>query len=119
MTKSRESRSDLEELLAFQLKAAGLRLEREYRFHPQRQWRFDFASPTKRLAVEVEGVAFKGHGKAAHLDGRHVRPKGFEEDAAKYAEAAILGWRVLRVTGRMVKRGQALAYVERALGEGR
>lgn len=111
-------KSDLEDLLASQLKAVGLPLEREYRFHPRRGWRFDFASPAKRVAVEVERVVLKGRGKATRIEGRHVRPKGFEQDAAKYNEAAILGWRVLRVTGRMVKRGEALAYVKRALEEG-
>ena len=69
--------------------------------------------------MEVEGLTFEGKGKDTRLGGRHVSVKGFEQDAVKYSEAAILGWRVLRVTGRMVKRGEALAYVERALEEGR
>lgn len=82
---------------------------REYRFHPKRKWRFDFAWPARLVAVEVEGGTFSG--------GRHSRGKGFEADCEKYAEAAILGWRVLRVTTAMVNDGRALALIERAMPE--
>lgn len=30
----------------------------EYRFHPSRDWRFDFAIPSRRVAIEVESGAF-------------------------------------------------------------
>jgi very-short-patch-repair endonuclease len=80
---------------------------REYRFHPKRKWRFDFAWPARLVAVEVEGGTFSG--------GRHSRGKGFEADCEKYAEAAILGWRVLRVTTAMVNDGRALDLIERAM----
>ena len=33
----------------------------------------------------------------------------------KYAELAIAGWRLIRVTGKQVKNGQALQWIERAL----
>ena len=29
---------------------------REYKFHPRRDWRFDFAWPEKKLAVEIQGL---------------------------------------------------------------
>jgi len=41
---------------------------REYRFHPKRKWRFDFAWPDCQVAVEIEGgvwragVMFAGKG---------------------------------------------------------
>lgn len=111
-----DGKSNLELALAFQLKAVGLLGAREHRFHPSRRYRFDFAWPESKLAAEVEGVTFEGKGKDTKLGGRHVSVKGFESDAEKYNEAAILGWRVLRVTARMIKRGQALLYIERALG---
>ena len=51
------SQSELEELLAFQMRAAGLpEPEREYRFHEKRRYRADFAWPDHRLLVEGEGV---------------------------------------------------------------
>lgn len=44
-----------EDLLAFQLRASKIACEREFRFHPTRRWRFDFAWQPEKLAVEVEG----------------------------------------------------------------
>jgi hypothetical protein len=90
--------------------------EIEYRFHPERRWRFDFAWPEAthpintsmifgKVAVEVEGGTF--------VVGRHSRGRGYEQDCEKYAEALILGWRVLRVTTDMVKDGRAIAYLRR------
>ena len=61
----------------------------EYRFHPSRDWRFDFAIPSRRVAIEVEGGAFNG--------GRHIRPDGYLRDMEKYNEAAVCGWCVIRV----------------------
>ena len=101
--------SDAEEAFAFHLRVApGVPApEREYRFDPSRRWRFDFAWPAQKLAVEVEGGTFSG--------GRHTRGSGFEKDAEKYAEAVLAGWRVLRVSTAMVIDGRALRLVERAL----
>jgi len=69
----------------------------EYRFHPTRRWRFDFAWPALRLAVEIEGGEWNR--------GRHTRPRGFADDCEKYNAAAVSGWLVMRFTGGMV-RGQ-------------
>ncbi len=66
---------------------------REYRFHPTRKWRFDFAWPDYKVAVEVEGVLWQGGG------GRHQRVQGFLRDAEKYEAATLLGWTVYRVPG--------------------
>lgn len=76
-------------------------------FARPRRWRFDLAWESVRLAVEIEGAVFTG--------GRHTRGAGFEKDAEKYAEAMLLGWRVLRVSTGMVRDGRALNYVERML----
>lgn len=81
----------------------------EYRFHPVRKWRFDFAWPSERLAVEVNGGAFAAGG------GRHTRGAGFRSDAEKLAEAAILGWRVIPVLPEQIRSGLALELVRRAL----
>jgi hypothetical protein len=81
---------------------------REHRFAPPRRWRFDVAWPDRLFAVEVDGGVW--------TCGRHVRGKGFEADCRKLNEAALMGWRVLRVTPAMVKSGEALALVEREFG---
>lgn len=62
----------------------GWDLVREHRFHPGRRWKFDFAFPSVRLAVEVDGR------------GRHHSVDGFRKDCEKLNEAVRMGWRVLR-----------------------
>jgi very-short-patch-repair endonuclease len=100
--------SDLERAFAFQVKAHGLpEPEREYRFLPPRRWRFDFAWPDARVAVEVEGGAF--------VQGRHTRGIHFERDAEKYSRAAIEGWCVIRATGNHVDSGEAILWLKEAL----
>lgn len=56
----------------------------------KRRWRFDYAWDHLKLAVELEGGVW--------VNGRHTRPQGYTNDAEKYNEAAIAGWRVLRFT---------------------
>ena len=72
----------------------GMKPEREYRFDKVRKWRFDFAFPTQKIAVEIEGGTF---GKSRHTTGT-----GYSADCEKYNAAALLGWRVFRFTGKMI-----------------
>lgn len=81
----------------------------EHRFHAVRRWRFDWAFLEPKLAIEVEGAAFLPGG------GRHTRGAGFRKDTEKYAEALILGWRVLRVLPEQIANGTALTWCERIL----
>lgn len=103
-------RSSLELAMLQQLMAMRLHdgMTQEHRFHETRKWRLDFAWPDEQLALEVEGGVYSG--------GRHTRGYGFEQDATKYAEALLAGWRVLRATGAQVKSGQAAEWVARARG---
>jgi very-short-patch-repair endonuclease len=97
--------STLEVLLSFQIKAAALpEPEREYRFDPDRRWRFDFAWPAYKLAVECEGGTW--------VNGAHNRGEHFESDCEKYNAAALAGWHVLRLTVGMIKSGEALQAIE-------
>jgi very-short-patch-repair endonuclease len=82
---------------------------REYRFHPERRWRFDFAWPDHFIAVEVEGLT--------PLGGRHQRMAGFRSDLEKYNAAAMLGWLVLRFTDLEIKRGIAIKTIVAAFEE--
>lgn len=72
-----------------------------------RQWAIDWAFLDQRLAVEVEG------GYA--IGGRHTTAKGFLGDLEKYAVLTCLGWRLLRVTPRQIRSGEALTWIRRAL----
>lgn len=102
------AQSELEALLALQIRALGLPTPKtEYVFHIGRKWRFDFAWDDYMLAAEVEGGTWNG--------GRHTTGAGFERDAEKYNQAVLDGWRVLRFTGGQVKRGEALDVIRRAL----
>jgi hypothetical protein len=84
-------------------------LKTEYRFHPVRMWRFDFAiiSGGLKIAIEVEGGVYSG--------GRHTRGKGFIEDCYKYNSATVLGWRLLRYTSEHLKNPFAVIAEIRAL----
>ena len=99
--------SALEEKLAFHFRCSNLEPEREYRFHPERKWRFDFAFPAAKVAVECEGGVF--------VQGRHNRGASMLADMEKYNAAAELGWAVLRYGKQHIWGGAALAQVERVL----
>lgn len=103
-------RIDHADTLGMMLTTAGfVGFEREHLFHDTRKWRLDVAFPEHKLAVEVEGFAMGGR------PGRHQRPAGFGNDCQKYAELAILGWRLIRCTSRQVKSGEAVEWIRRAL----
>lgn len=113
--------SSLERELVLQMRAEGMEPVQEFRFareavgYPVRairatladaglkDWRFDLALPTLRIGIEIEGGAFIG--------GRHTRGAGFEADCEKYNRATVLGWTVLRFTGRQVRSGQAIEMI--------
>lgn len=100
--------SQLENTLLFQIRASRLpEPVREFRFDSSRRWRSDFAWPANKLLVEVEG----GHWN----NGRHTRGSGFEADCEKYSEAALAGWKVVRVTSSHIKSGEALEWIMRGL----
>jgi very-short-patch-repair endonuclease len=101
------TKKHLEEAFAEQLDNAGLKYEQQFRFHPTRRWRFDFAWPKEMVAVEVQGGTWSG--------GRHVRGAGFELDRHKINSASILGWMVLEVTSTMIVDEVALEYLNMAL----
>lgn len=89
-----------EAAFALHCRAEKLNPEREYVFAAPRKWRFDFAFPDRKLAIEIEGGIWNA--------GAHVRGGHFESDCAKYNAAIKLGWRVLRYSTAMVLRGEAI-----------
>lgn len=74
-----------------------------------RRWKFDYAWPDELIAVEYEGIWGSG-------SSRHTSKTGYEEDCVKYNTAQLLGWRVIRITARMVDDGRALVFVRQAFG---
>lgn len=83
---------------------------KEYRFHPKRKWRFDYALPDHKIAIEVEGGVWSG--------GRHTSPKGFLGDIEKYNCAALMGWRLFRVTPDTLTTNNTISLLKQAVNGG-
>jgi len=78
--------------------------DKEYKFCQSRKWRFDYAFPREKIAVEVEGGVW--------IRGRHNSPRGYINDMEKYNTAAILGWRVLRFTPDQLIKSRTIDVLE-------
>lgn len=110
----RQRGSKLEYLLGQQLGLLGLTPEREFRFHPTRRWRLDFAFPAVQLGVEVNGGIFAQVDANGQLDaGRHTRGRGQLNDMEKCNAAIELGWRVLVYGAPHIRSGVAGLQIER------
>ena len=103
--------SKSEEAYALMLKDSGLPAPvREFKFLPDRKYRFDFAWPSQaivgapgwRLAVEIEGLTAQG--------GRHQRKDGFVNDAEKYRLALEQCWMVHRIPSTTLVKGASLLW---------
>lgn len=84
-------------------------MHREYRFHPTRRWRFDFAWPERMIAAEAHGGTY-GWGKS-----RHTTATGFRGDREKMNAATLLGWKVYEFDSKHVKSRHAVEWMETAL----
>ena len=115
-----------EEQLAFQLKAAHIEFEREYRPWKDRRFRFDFyisilqgalSTPeiSSEFLIEVQGGIWmpKFGKKSGHTTG-----VGINNNCEKYCLAAIDGYLVMPVTPDQIKSGKALRWIEQAIGRG-
>jgi hypothetical protein len=117
--------SDLEDKFAAQLELCrpygANRPQREYLFpfpcgltpktRKPRKWRFDFAWPSHKIAVEIEGGTW---GKSRHTTGA-----GFMADCEKYNAATVHGWLVLRFVVNHVDDGSAARIVTELLTKSR
>lgn len=88
-------------------KEFGAECIKEHRFYKSRQWRFDYALPKYKIALEVEGGVW--------TQGRHVRPRGFLGDMNKYNTATLLGWRVFRTTPSKLLTAHTLQLIKSAI----
>lgn len=79
---------------------------REYQFHPKRKWRFDYAFPERKIAIEKEGGVW--------TRGRHTRGSGFVKDLEKYNTATAMGWSVYRFTPQQIERSEYLKFINQA-----
>jgi hypothetical protein len=70
---------------------------REFKFHPDRKWRFDLYWKTARLGVELHGGGQRG---------RHCRLKGLSNDTQKCNSAQRFGLMLLAYTTIELKKMQ-------------
>ena len=90
------------------LRQAGLpEPTKEYRAIPGRRFAFDYAWPTERLALEVEGGVWSR--------GAHGRGWGIIRDMTKYNLATLHGWAVLRVVPRLLGTPHTIELVRQGL----
>lgn len=99
--------SELEEELAFQIKAVGLpEFQRQYKFHPTRDWRLDFYR-------EGWGIEVQGGGWIQGGGGHNRNALTMAKDYIKLNACSELGIRLLLYTGEQIKDGTAIAQIER------
>ena len=102
------TQSELEELFAFQVKAAGLpEPEREAAVIPGRKFRFDFCFREARLLIEINGGTFTKGGHSSGL--------GLRRDYEKLRLAQDHGWKVYPFDAQAVRSGEAVEQVRKAL----
>lgn len=107
-TRQTKNQPQLTDLFTSVVKAdLGETCVKEFKFHPTRRWRFDYALPEHKIAIEVEGGVWTG--------GRHIRPQGFLGDIEKYNTATLMGWRVFRTTPDELVRSATLNLLRQAI----
>lgn len=115
----KKARPDLNGIFKGQLIQYGVTgWKEEHYFHTRRKWRFDFAWPELKIAVEIHGGTYvpkhqldeRRQGAGAHSRGAHQR-----RDFEKWSEAAILGWRVLHGDTKDVRKSSLVEKVTRLL----
>lgn len=83
------SGSSVEDNFLAQVQKAGFKEPiREFRFHPVRKWRADFAWPEEKILVEIQGGLYGKH------KGRHIF--NVEADYEKANAAQVVGYRLFQ-----------------------
>lgn len=79
----------------------------EYQFHDTRKWRFDFAWPVQKVALEIDGGNFMG---GAHVNGGRIRKTQEKEN-----EAQAMGWKIFHVYPEAALKAEIINWLKRAL----
>lgn len=107
--KSHSPKTDYKAMLVQQCEIAGLKLEPEFKFHPERKFRADWLVVGSQVLIEYEGGLYSG-GKRGHNS-----IAGIQRDIEKANLAQILGYVVIRVAPKHVVSGQAFNWIADAL----
>lgn len=97
-------------LLGMHLRELGLAIEYEYRFLPERKFRFDVFIPrhlrgcgSNGIGIECDGGMWRGHRRGAAI----------EADNEKVNLAQANGFMCLRFTNRQIERGEAKDFIRK------
>ena len=85
----------------------GVECVKEYRFHPTRKWRFDYAFVEHKIAIEVDGGVW--------INGRHNRAAGYVKDLEKFNAAAAMGWVVIKYTPEQLYRSATFDLIKETI----
>lgn len=85
----------------------GVSLIPEFKFHPVRKWRFDFAIPDLKIAIEIDGGLF--------IYGRHNHAISMIKDYEKFNAAAESGWVILKFIPSQLKENATLDIIQRTV----
>jgi hypothetical protein len=85
--------------------------QQEFRFHPMRRYKFDFAWPDEQVAIEVQGGTW--------TRGKHGRGSGLAKDREKLNLAAACGWLVLQFTPQELAEGRFTDILQDTLARAR
>lgn len=91
--KAKPGDKNKEQLALIMRSLFGDEARQEVRFDPVRLWRFDYAVPAIKLAVEYDGAG----GSRGHAGG-HSSLTGMSKDREKGNAASLQGWTVLHFT---------------------
>ena len=80
---------------------------REFRFHPIRKWRMDYALIEHKIAVEIDGGVWTG--------GRHTIGQGWIKDQEKLNTATAMGWSVFHFTPGQRFTSQVVTILQQAI----
>jgi very-short-patch-repair endonuclease len=97
-----------EEAFAYWCRALKLPMpQRNFRFHPTRRFEIDWAWPTLKVGIEIQGGIWVG--------GAHARPMNIVRDMTKHNLLLDFGWRVWHYTPKEVVDGIAAEHLDKVL----
>ncbi len=113
-TRSKE-KENLHNSILFISKIHKVNFVEEHKFDEVRKFKFDWAFPEIKLAVEYEGLVFNSNKSTSSGKSGHTTVTGYTSNCDKYNLATVSGWRVLRYTAMNSK--QAFSDIEKILIE--
>lgn len=77
----------------------------EFKFHPVRKWRFDFAHLELKILIDIQGGEWM-------IKSGHNTGAAYADDCNKKNVAQSMGYKVFTFTGTQVKNGQAIGFLD-------